>query len=176
MKLIKRLRLISAVKAGDAAKVQRLLASGAEPESRNVQGLTALMVAASHGHVEVIDALIACGAAVNTRARVGNPGTTPVEDVTALMAACGDSAANVVVLERLIENGAHLDLVDSAGRTALMYAVLMGHDQLVKALVDAGADATIATSDGVTPLDAARDGNNVRVLKLLMAASAARRP
>jgi len=55
------------------------------------------------------------------------------------------------MLDILFEAGAQLDLVDSAGNTALMHAVLSSSADIVDWLLDAGADARLANHVGVTP-------------------------
>ena len=40
--------------------------------------------------------------------------------------------------------------------TALTYAVVQGNPQMVKALIDAGADLSTVRADGMTPLDIAK--------------------
>jgi len=56
------------------------------------------------------------------------------------------------MLDILFEAGAQLDLVDGAGNTALMHAVLSGSADIVDWLLNAGADARLANHIGVTPL------------------------
>jgi len=56
------------------------------------------------------------------------------------------------MLDILFEAGAQLDLVDSAGNTALMYAVMSSSADIVDWLLEAGADPRRANYIGVTPL------------------------
>lgn len=56
------------------------------------------------------------------------------------------------MLDILLDAGARLDLVDVAGNTALMYAVLSSSADVVDWLLRAGADARIRNHIGVTPL------------------------
>jgi len=56
------------------------------------------------------------------------------------------------MLDILLEAGAQLDLVDSAGNSALMYAVMSASEDVVDWLLEAGADARLANHIGVTPL------------------------
>ena len=57
-----------------------------------------------------------------------------------------------LMLDILFEAGAQLDVVDSAGNTALMHAVLSSSADVVDWLLEAGADARLANHVGVTPL------------------------
>ena len=84
---------------------------------------------------------------------------TSIYDGTALIAAAhlGHDGA----VKELIRAGAPLDHVNNLGWTALIEAVILGdggprHVETVRALVAAGADATIADRQGATPLQHAR--------------------
>ena len=56
----------------------------------------------------------------------------------------------------LIGHGACVNTRNSDGQTALILAALGGHDELVRVLLEAGADPKIATPHDQTPLDIAR--------------------
>ena len=69
----RRTPLESAVQAADLREVQRLLASGADPNDRGIVYGSPLNAAASRQHnVNVIEALIAAGANPNGRGEEGN--------------------------------------------------------------------------------------------------------
>ena len=92
---------------------------------------------------------------------LGNdPGlTTSPYDGTALIAAA--HLGHVEIVRRLIEAGAPLDHVNNLHWTAVMEAVVLGdggpdHQAVLDALLDAGADRTLADRDGATPLQHAR--------------------
>jgi carboxyl-terminal processing protease len=53
--------------AGDTETVEELLAKGADVNSKNTQGKTALMIAAEKGHIEIVQVLLSAGADVNTK-------------------------------------------------------------------------------------------------------------
>ena len=94
---------------------------------------------------------------VSLALRLGNRPdlVTSVYDGTALIAAA--HLGHQEVVRRLIAGGAPLDHINNLGWTALIEAVILGdgepdHIGTVRALVDAGANKTIADRDGVTPL------------------------
>lgn len=78
----------------------------------------------------------------------------------------------------LLAAGAKLDLQAESGRTALMSAASAGHVEIVRALLDAGANANLKDIDGKSALDHAREPaeytykDNAALIKLLQAASA----
>ena len=90
-------KLIVAAEIGDAALVHAVLDKGADLNTRDVFGLTALMRGALNGHTEVVRYLIAKGAHVNATNFVGT---------TALMHAAGSGYIDIVRV--LIEK--HADL------------------------------------------------------------------
>lgn len=91
--------------------------------------------------------------------------------VTALMRAVQDNKPSVV--EILLKSGADIERVRSDGCNALHLAAIFGHNGIVSALINAGADinAGIAKT-GVTPLILASQSGNLEVVKLLLASGA----
>ncbi len=123
---------------------------------------SALVHAASRGEGEIVLALIAAGADVDERNRLGE---------TALMVASGRVDGEDWA-RALIEGGAQVDARDRDGATALLFAATAGHTALVEILVQAGADVDAATDRGETALMwASRDGL-AGVVRLLLQAGA----
>ena len=56
--------MLAAVRAGDVAGVQALIASGTSPDIANDYGFSGLLVAAVTGQEEIVETLIAAGADV----------------------------------------------------------------------------------------------------------------
>jgi ankyrin repeat protein len=169
---------------GDVPAIRNLSASGADLEERDPAGRTPLHVATFASRDEAVRALAEAGADLNaldgraydivTIAAVaddlelldlalalgaGAGNVTSPYDGTALIAAA--HLGHHEVVGRLIAAGAPLDHVNNLGWTALMEAVVLGdggpdHARTVRALLEAGADPTIADRDGRTPLDHAR--------------------
>ena len=93
------------------------------------------------------------------------------EDVPPLLIAArrGDLKA----LEASIAARVDLNAVDGWGRTALYRAALYGQVEVVKRLIEAGADLEVMTpEDFWTPLHVAADGNEVAVIQALVAGTA----
>lgn len=118
--------------------VQRLLDQGADPDSREEDGMTPLLWAANSGCLETVRILLAAGADPNA---VWDDGTTPL-----IEAVVGDSAAAIEemhpiyaqIVELLLEAGADPSVEDPDGYTALEIAREVGYEHLVVLLE--GAD------------------------------------
>lgn len=187
--------LHAAAYAGDAGRIAALAASGADLDARDRAGRTPAHVAAFASNDDALRALAAAGADLNalesqaydvlTIAAVaddrelvalalalGNRAdlVTSPYDGTALIAAAHLGHHEVVRL--LAAGGAPLDHVNNLGWTALMEAVVLGdggpdHEATVEALLEAGADPTIADRDGVTPIAHAKARGYRRIAALL---------
>ena len=106
------------------------------------------------------DGLVACG-------RSGEL------ELPALHAAC--IIANVTTTKMLIEAGATLDLLNSDGISAIMYAVMWQDDdchddkyRCMELLLSNGADVNLGHEDGVTPLHKAMWDSKPRPVELLL--------
>jgi ankyrin repeat protein len=152
--------LYVACSSGNASIVERLLAAGADANTALPEGETALMTAARTGSVETVKALLDHGANVNPKE--GWRGQT------ALMWAVAENHPAVAKL--LIERGAEVHLrtnvssarpqfllpaehsPESAGFTALLFAVREGHLECVRVLLAAGADPNEKLANGTSAL------------------------
>ena len=74
------------------------------------------------------------------------------------------------LVRRLVVIGAHLDLQDVNGYTALGLASLMGKTACVRVLIEAGASYDRPTAFGEMPLDLAKVGDHSAVEALLLSA------
>ena len=74
------------------------------------------------------------------------------------------------LLSRLVLIGAHLDLQDLNGYTALSLASLRGEVDCARILIDAGASYDPPTVFGEMPLDLAKAGNHPAIESLLLSA------
>jgi ankyrin repeat protein len=192
--------LHAAAAKGDAAEIERLLASGERVNAQDAHSRTPLHVAAHFGHQAAAQALLKGGANANaldaqkydivTIAAVTNDvpmlklalagGTNPKAitspyNGTALIAAAHLGHAEVVRV--LIAAGAPLDHVNNLGWTALMESIVLGnggkaHTDTLEALVKAGANLNIADRQGVTPLGHAKSRGYGEMVRILEAAGA----
>jgi ankyrin repeat protein len=132
--------LHAASAAGDADAVKR--ASKAELNAQDAKGRTPLHVAAFQGKAAVAEALIAAGA---------DPAILDSERYDAVtIAAVRD---DVVTLRALLAAGASAKLITSRyDGTALIAAAHLGHPEVVKALIEAGAPLDHVNNLGWTAL------------------------
>lgn len=186
--------LLTAARDGDLAAITAAVADGADLETRDSHERTPLLLAATHDHVDVATALVAAGADVDALDdRHDTPwlvtGVTgsvkmmrallPAEpDMTirnrfggiALIPACERGHADYV--REVLTTGIKVDHVNDLGWTGLLEAIVYGdggepYQEIVEALIDAGADVNLADSQGVTPLTHARDRGQDTVAALL---------
>ena len=117
----------------------------------------ALARAAVHGDVALLQLLISHGADVNY---VDGQGQTilMLATVHGFHGQCGNDSrrysygGNVAQVRNLIAAGARLNDRDREGNTALMLAAKYGRSDIVKILLDAGADVHLKNSHGETAL------------------------
>lgn len=123
-------------------------------------GWTPVYIAAHNGHAEIITALKAGGADVNTP---NDNGTTPV-----CAAAYAGSAKAITALKAA---GANVNTPEINGLTPIYIAVQMRDVKVISALLEAGANVNIKTPHG-TPLGLAKQGTRQRdqdIVRLLEA-------
>ncbi|KAF5899556.1 fibronectin type 3 and ankyrin repeat domains protein 1, partial [Clarias magur] len=123
--------LMLACFAGHLDIVKHLRVFGATWQSQDMNGCTALHWAVDGAHVPVIDFLIEDGCEVDAHDTVSE--WTPLMRVSAI-------SGNADVASLLIQAGADVNTRDKDGKTPLMVAVLNNHEELVKLLLDSGAD------------------------------------
>lgn len=120
--------LMTAARTGNPAVIQVLLDNGATINAAEEwRGQTALMWAAAEGHLDAVKLLIAKGADINAKSKVF--------DFTALKPKAGSVGMNF----------------PRGGFTPLLFAARQGHSNVVKTLVEAGANINLADPDATTP-------------------------
>jgi ankyrin repeat protein len=134
--------LVFASMTGDLENVRLLISRGAQPSEK------ALSQAVTFGYPEVVEALIAAGADV-----VGLKDGSGVNLLH--WAAITDRPAMIPIL---VKADVPINDTDDNGFTPLMYAATIdfGDNEVLKALLKAGADKTIRNFAGRTPLSQAK--------------------
>jgi len=153
--------LIVATEQGNADIVIELLDGGANIEQTESMGYTPLADVVLRGNVNMAGLLLERGANVEARNYIFN-WVTPLH--IAVLNYGKQEHANIVGL--LLDRGAQIEDRDSFGDTALLMAVPSGKAELVKLLLDRGAD-TDAESRGQTALDKAIAAHRDDLVELL---------
>jgi ankyrin repeat protein len=140
--------LMHASSTGKVGVLRWLLDKGAAIDDQQTDGSTALWDACSEGHLAVVMLLLERG---------GDP-TIPAQDgLTPLIIACLRDRREVVRF-LLGHPGvkATINHRDVHGQTALLNACFGGNGAIVRALLESGADPTIARNNGTTPMAVAK--------------------
>ncbi len=132
----------AAVKRVDVDIVKLLLDKGADAKAVAKDGTTALMLAAEKGSLEIVESLLDKAADVKAVAEDGT---------TALSLAVASKKLNLVT-EVLKDDSATtlLNIKGKRGMTPLLIAAMDNSTEIVKRLVEAGADVNIATGSPVS--------------------------
>lgn len=187
-------RLLAAAAQNQPEVVQQLLATGVDIETRDAQGRTALLLATHRNAIETARILIESGADVNAMDDIsdspylyaGAEGRLEILRMTldhgadlASVNRYGGTAlipaahhGHVETVRVLLQTATDIDHVNNLGWTALLEAVILGdggpvYIEIVKLLLDAGANAEIADNDGVTPLEHAKRSGYLEITELL---------
>ena len=149
--------LHDAVNAGDVARVQTLIAQGADPNADDLSG-TALHLAAATGQTWIAAMFIDAGADVEA---VQEPGSArPLH-----LASIGN---HKIMAKLLIDRGANLEAREAQGRTGLSVAAIYGSIEVAKILVLRGADIMAGDVYLDTPLHLAAVSGKVEMADLLL--------
>lgn len=155
-------RFIEAARTNNTQTIQQLLGLGAEPNTRNPNGATALMFASFHGSLPIVQFLLSKRANINlcTTSNIDfNVGRLLVSrhGITALMLGC--FAGRLDIVYTLVKAGADINAKDSDGQTPLMYTILGQSDwpasplsevrkKIITLLLERGADTSLLDKKG----------------------------
>uniref|UniRef100_A0A1A8VCX1 Uncharacterized protein n=1 Tax=Nothobranchius furzeri TaxID=105023 RepID=A0A1A8VCX1_NOTFU len=135
-----------------------LIEKGGVPlESRDSEGRTALHVASWQGNVEIVGLLLNHGANPNTQDAEGRP---PIHSVA--------WTGHVTMGHRLLEASAvNIDLACHQGATALSIASQEGHSNIVRMLLEKGANPNHIDKYGRSPVKVAGKHGLFNIVRLL---------
>lgn len=121
------------------------------------EGYTDLHLAITRGTANDIENLLSQGADVNAK---DNSGTTPLHNAAFF--------ANTEAAQVLTNHGAQVDVQNIDGSTPLHYAAGNPHSkEIVKLLLEKGANKNIRNSRSQTPHDIAQSAGHVEIANLL---------
>ena len=148
-----------AASRGNAEIVRRLISAGADVKSKRrfdepVLAKAAVPYKLTPGHVEVVKLLVAAGSDPNAQTRHG---VSVLSAVVNLSVTYEHPESSIDVAKTLIEAKADMESRHSKfGRTPLIEAAETGLFEVVKSLVEAGADVETAGLDSLTALQIAQ--------------------
>lgn len=150
--------LLWAAHWNDVSTAELLIRAHADANLANEFGMTPLSRACTNGSAALVELLLNAGANPNARIATGE---------TPIMTCAGTGSADAVRL--LIANGADINAKEpSQNQSALMWAASERHPNVVRLLLEAGANAQAHTKKGFTALHfAAREGDIDTVRQLL---------
>jgi ankyrin repeat protein len=153
--------ILHGASGGNIAELRDALLRGGDPNSADLQGITAVGVAAAQGQTESLELLVKAGANVNKKCPLG---FTPLR----LAVVNGHTAA----ARLLIDHGANVNDSGDDGNTALTVAAFQQRTEIVQMLVDKGANVNLAVG-GMSPLMIASVFKNAAIVQILKKAGAA---
>jgi ankyrin repeat protein len=172
--------LMRGARSGGAEVVRIVLEHGADPNIKGTRDQTALMWAAAQGHADVVQALLEGGADVHARsaawtqlwqidpAELVHPDLRRAIDhggSTALLFAA--RAGELAAARALIEGGADVNDASAYGTSATVLAAHSGNEELVRLLLERGANPDAAEA-GYSALHAALLRRQPEVVALLL--------
>jgi uncharacterized protein len=192
--------LIKAAQAGNTERVLELLDQGANINAQDAQGRTPVMAATYGNHIGTVAALLEAGADVNIRDDLLDTpflyaGAEGLLEILKLSYEAGadptitnryggiaiipaSERGHVEVVEYLLKHTtSNVNHVNNLGWTALLEAILLSeggpqYQQIVKLLIEHGADVNLADGKGVTPLAHAKAKGYKEIQRLLEDAGA----
>ncbi|WP_314193522.1 ankyrin repeat domain-containing protein [uncultured Arthrobacter sp.] len=154
-------RLVLAAKANDAALVARLIREGGNVNAKDSIQDSAFLYAGAEGFNEVLRLTLANGADVRSTNRFGGTALIPASE-----------HGHVETVRILIAAGVPVNHVNKLGWTAMQEAILLNNggprqQDVVRQLLDAGADPNIRDQEGRTALENAERLGFAEIARLI---------
>lgn len=189
---------LAAAAKDDSVAVQKMLAQGIDIETRDANGRSALLLATHHNAIEVARVLIDAGANVNAMDNITDSpylyaGAEGRLEILRMTLAHGADLASVnryggtalipaahhghiETVRELLKTEIDIDHINNLGWTALLEAIILGdggptYIEIVRLLIEAGADTNISDENNITPLAHATIRNYSEIANMLRTAS-----
>jgi ankyrin repeat protein len=148
---------VIAIKHRNIQFFDMLLNYGADPNSADNNGTTALMISCCNEYEDFVEKLL-------------NKGADPYYETNLKMTAllCSCSSGNVNIVKKLLDNGVDPNTKNIDSITPLMVASNKNYTEIIKILLDYGADYSIKNIRGSTALIHAMNKNNTESINILV--------
>ena len=160
--------LIVAAYANDVDEAERLIQAGADVNAKDETVQSAYLIATSEvgDDPRLLELTLANGADVGSLDSYNGAGLIRAAD-----------RGYTAIVARLLETDVEVDHVNRLGWTALLEAIILGggdaaHVEVVRLLVEAGADVNLGDGQGVTPLEHAEQSGYDEIVAILREAGA----
>ena len=158
--------LIAAAYRNDLEIVDILIDAGADVNVQDHTQQSAYLIATSEGYLELLLKTLQAGADVHSKDSYNGTGLIRAAE-----------RGHVEIIQELLKTDIPIDHVNRLGWTALLEAIILGeggerHTEVVRLMVEAGADVNLANSNGVTPLDHAQRRGFKNIEQILITAGA----
>lgn len=150
--------LMQAVNSNNVALVKKLIQQGVNVSELDANHDAPLVIAAYKGYTEIVQLLLAAGADITA--------VDPGMKATALHAAA--YAGRTEAAKLLIQY--HIDIDKQGpynGYTALHDAIWQGNVEIARVLIDAGANLTLQSNSGETPLEFAKSKHHPEIVAMI---------
>nr|WP_323132027.1 ankyrin repeat domain-containing protein [Paenibacillus silvisoli] len=159
--------MLAATHANNPAIVKLLIDAGADLHKQDHKLDNPFLYAGAEGYLEIVRLTLAAGANTRITNRYGGVALIPASE----------HGYVDVVRELLTNSDINVNHVNNLGWTALLEAIILGtgspeHIEVVRLLLEHGADVHLADHDDVTPLTHARRRRYHDIANLLIQAGA----
>jgi ankyrin repeat protein len=143
-----------------------LIAAGADVNMKDNSLQSAYLISTSDGYTELLTKTLNAGADVHCTDSYNGTGLIRTAD-----------RGHVEIIRELLKTDIRVNHINRIGWTALLEAIILGdggkrHTEVVRLLVDAGADVNLPDKDGITPLAHAKHKKYFDIIKILENAGA----
>jgi ankyrin repeat protein len=155
------LEAVAALRRGDQKRALELIARGADVNARDDLLDSVLLYAGANGYDDVVAAAVAAGGDFTVTNRFGGISIIPASE-----------KGHASTVRLLIELGSPVNHINNLGWTALHEAIILSdggptQQQIVRLLLDGGADPRLPDGEGTTPRDLALRHGYTAIVSIL---------